>query len=166
MMEYFMRHVVTSLLMFVCIAPHAAASQAAAGKPAIRACSLLTKELVLNVTPRKDTKMSFVVPPMEEAVGASGSACEYGGIGLQINPFTPAGLAEIRKSKTGQAWTAVAGLGDTAYFHENPNGYAELYVSAGAHTLTIQMSVPTGSTAAAIKANTIELAKALIPKLQ
>ena len=163
-----MRRTVAFVLV-LSIVPHIAASQAragaASGQPALRACSLLTKELVLKVTPRKDTSMSFIVPPQEDAVGASGSACEYGGIGLQIDPFPPARLDALRKS-SGESWAPVAGVGDTAYFRENGISYAELYVAVGTHTLTIQMSVPTGSTPAAIKSNTIALANALVPKLR
>jgi hypothetical protein len=164
-----MRQVVTLLLVCVWIAPHEAASQArpgeASGKPVIRACALLTKELVLKVTPEKDTSMRFVVPPQEDALGTSGSACEYGGIGLQIDPFTPARLEELRK-QMGLTWVPVAGVGDAAYFRENGRDYAELYVRVGTHTMTIQMGVPAGRTPAAIKTNTIELANALVPKLR
>ena len=164
-----MGRIIASLFVFVSIAPHAPALQArpeaAASQAAVRACSLLTKELVLKVTPKKDTSMAFIVPAQEEAVGAGGSACEYGGIGLQIDPFTPERLETLRKS-TGQSWAPVAGVGDSAYFRENGTSYAELYVTVGTHTMTIQMSVPTGNTPAAIKPNTIALANALVPKLR
>jgi hypothetical protein len=169
MMEDLMRQVMTVLLVFVCIAPQGAALRArageAAGQPAIRACSLLTKELVMKVTPEKDTSMLFLVPPQEDALGASGSACEYGGIGLQVDPFTPGRFEELRK-RAGETWVPVAGVGDAAYFRENGRNFAELYVRVGTHTLTIQMGVPRASTPAAIKSNTIELANALIPKLR
>lgn len=39
-------------------------------------------------------------------------------------------------------------------------------VWTGAHHFTIQLGVPEGSTPDAIKPNTIELARALIPKLR
>ena len=137
----------------------------AATGPAIRACSLLTKDLILKVTPMKDTSMLFVVPPQDDSLGATGSACDYGDVGLQIDPITPARFDELRK-KAGEEWTPVAGVGDGAYFRNNRDNYAELFVRAGTHTLTIQMSVPFGSTAAAIKPNTIALANALVPKLR
>jgi hypothetical protein len=164
-----MRQVVVVVSLVVSIGSEVTAFQAsggvAAGKPAIRACSLLTKELVTKVTPRKDTSTLFLVAPQEESLGASGSACEYGGIGLQIDPFTPDRLEELRK-QIGKDWTAVPGVGDSAYFRDNSGNFAELYVRVGTRTLTIQMSVPMGSTAAAIKPNTITLANALVPKLR
>jgi hypothetical protein len=131
--------------------------------PAVRACSLLTKELIAQVTPYERQQLAPVtqIPPMEDAL-PRGSACSYGGITLQIDPFPPATLEKQRTP----AWSAVPGVGDEAYFRDNRGEWGELYVRAGARVLTIQMDVPTGRTAAAIQPNTIALAKALLPKLK
>jgi hypothetical protein len=135
------------------------------GKPAIRACSLLTKELALQVTPAANKKVLDMIPPAEESMGAIGSACEYGDIRLQIDPFPPARVEELRKQQ-GKDWTPVPNVGDKAYFRDNRGRFAELIVAVGAHTFTVQMGVPLGGTADAIKPNVITVANAIVPKLR
>jgi hypothetical protein len=163
-----MRHVVASLLVVTCFAPETLALQsgsgAAPGRNAVSACSLLTKELVTQVTPYDKQAFAAVmlVPPMEDSVGPSGSACSYGGITMQIDPFAPA-VFEKQRDKT---WALVPNVGDGAYFRDNKGRWAELYARTGARVLTIQMDVPTGRTAASIQPNTIALANALLPKLK
>ena len=161
-----MRLIVASLLVVGCVSAPAAfqtSGGAAAGKPRLRACALLTRELIDKFATAESKRVLHLVPPQEDMLGAHGSACEYGGIGFQIDPF--ARPEEIRKS-LGKEWQAVAGVGDTAYFRSNRNNYAELMVWTGTHHFTIQMSVPTGATAESIRPNTIGLANALIPKLR
>ena len=138
-----------------------AQARGAAGR--IRACSLLTRDLVVKVSPPQNIRSLDLIPPMEEDIGANGSYCEYGDISLQVDPFARA--AEMRKSMD-KEWTAVAGVGDTAFFRNNKNMFAELIVWAGTHHFTIQMGIPMGSTAAAVRPNTITLANAIIPKLR
>jgi hypothetical protein len=82
---------------------------------------------------------------------------------LQTDPF---GRAEELRKSPGKEWQGVSGVGDTAYFRNNRNDYAELMVWTGAHHFTIQFGVPVGSTPEAIKPKTIELANAIIPKLR
>jgi hypothetical protein len=135
------------------------------GQPAIRACSLLTKELVLKVTAAANKKVLDLIPPEEESIGATGSACEYGDVRLQIDPFPPARVEELRKQQ-GKDWTPVPGVGDNAYFRDNRGRFAELIVAVGAHTFTVQMGVPIGGTADAIKPNVITVANAIVPKLR
>jgi hypothetical protein len=137
----------------------------AAGKPSISACSLLPTELVVKVG-GINPKMVPYIKPSEEAMGATGSACEYGEIRLQVDPFQPARLGDILKTKTAKSWVPVSGVGDAAYFHNNSDNYAELIVRAGTHVLMIQFGVAVGSTAEATKPNTITLANAIIPKLR
>jgi hypothetical protein len=104
-----------------------------------------------------------MIPAAEEPVGVSGSTCEYGGVLLQVDPFTsPARIEETLAAK----WTRVPGLGDIAYFHDNIGEWAELYVRAGERVITIQMDVPTGRKAESIKPNVIALAEAILPKLK
>jgi hypothetical protein len=57
-------------------------------------------------------------------------------------------------------------LGDRAHFRDNKGRWAELYMLAGSHVLTIQMDVPNGRTAASIQPNVIALAKAVLPQLK
>ena len=160
-----MRFVVSSMLVVICAAPSSAAAQAsgaAAGKPAISACALLTREMVSKFA-TLDKSVIFLVPPQEDAIGTHGSACEYGGIGLQIDPFV---RSETLRKSPGKDWQAVPGVGDTAFFRDNRGLFAELMVWTGNHHFTIQMSVPMGGKAESIKPNTIGLANALIPKLR
>lgn len=160
-----MRHVVASLLVASSLAVSATAqSRGAAGKPAIGACSLLPRDLVAKVS-TVNKQILDIVKPMEEPVGASGSACHYGGITLQIDPFTPARLEELHQ-QNGKDWVVTPGVGDAAYFRDNRGEYAELYARAGTHVFTIQMDVPDGGTVAKIKPNVITLANEIAPKLR
>jgi hypothetical protein len=162
-----MRQVLASLLLIGCVARPASAgpSQGAAdGKPALRACALLTKDLAAKVTPNKN-QVILTIPPSEESLGAAGSSCSYAGIELQIDPFTPANLDALYKDR-GKAWTPVPGVGDAAYFFDNRGEYAELYARVGDRVFSIQMDVPPGSSVPAIKPNVITLAHAVAPRLR
>ena len=82
-----MRHVVTFFVAIGCLTAHAAASQARAGgpgtgQPAVRACAALSRDLVAPFTENK--KILDLIPPEEEALGTSGTACEYGAVRLQL----------------------------------------------------------------------------------
>ena len=60
----------------------------------------------------------------------------------------------------------VSEAGESAYFRSNRNLYAELAVWTATHYFTLQVSMPTGSTAEVIKPNTIALANTIIAKLR
>jgi hypothetical protein len=114
----------------------------------------------------------FDLPPDEETLGTSGSACEYGDIRLQIDAFGPEVIDRTAKaqergagSKRAANWVPVSGVGDRAYFNGDRN-YAELMGYVGRRTFTIQMGVPFQSTAENIKPNVIALANAIVPKLK
>ena len=149
-------------LLIGCLASQLLALQNAA-KPGVRACSLLTKDLVLQVSPYSKQQLDLVmrIPPDEDSVGPSGSACTYGGITMQIDPFAPAVF-----EKQQQGWVPVQGVGDVAYFFDRRGEWAELYVRTGTRVLTIQMDIPDGRTASSVQPNVIALAKALLPKLR
>jgi hypothetical protein len=160
-----MRHIVASVLFIGCLARPAAPLLAQGpGKPPTSACSLLTKGLVMQVTPYDKQALEVVmqIPPSEDAVGRSGSACEYGGIHLQVDPFT----AETFERARQKTWLPVRDVGDAAYFRDNGGQWAELYIRTGVHVFTIQMDVPTGNTAESVKPNVIALARAILPKLR
>ena len=153
--------VITSLSLVACLAAaSAAASQS--GKPAIRACEVLTRDVVAKFD-TGNPKMRDLIPRDEEAIGSHGSSCHDGSILVQIDPFLNSD--SYRKSPA-KDWQAVSGVGDTAYFHNNRDRYAELMVWSGKHHFTIQLSVPDGRTAEAVKPNTIGIATALIAKLK
>ena len=156
-----MRTVVISLFVAGLLASTGTAGQTG-GKPAIKACSLLTKELAMKFSGAAN-KAVFTLPPEEEPVGKSGSACEYADIRLQIDPFAWSVLeASAKKDKT---WVSVSGVGEAAYFQGGRN-YAGLMARSGGHTFTLQVGVPFQSTAEQIKPNVIGLAQAIIPKLK
>jgi len=161
-----MRQAVTSLLLMAGLAGPVAAqgSGAATGGTRVRACSLLTKELIALTTPYEKQALTTVllVPPMEDPIAPSGSACSYGGVTLQIDPFPAQTLERQRRPE----WVAVPDVGDVAYFHDNRGEYAELYLRAGARVVTVQMDVPMGRTAASIRGNAVALAKAVLAKLK
>ena len=142
------------------VAPPATAQSASA----TAACSLLTKDLVVEFTPYEKKALDLVmrIPPSGDPVGRSGSECTYGGITLQVDPFPPATIEKQRD----QSWQAVKGVGDVAYFRDNGGRWGELYVKAGSRVVTLQMDVPTGRTAASLQPNLVGLAKALLSRLK
>jgi len=161
-----MRRLVASFVLIGSFASQSVALQspaAGAPRPAARACPLLTREVVTQVTPYDKAAFDLVmqVPPQEDSVG-SGSACTYGGITMQVDPFAP---AVFEKQRT-KEWVPIADVGDTAYFFDRRGQWAELYVRAGERVLTIQMAVPTGRTAASVQPNVVALARAILAKLK
>lgn len=153
--------VITSLSLVACLAA-ASPAPAQSGKPAIRACEVLTRDVVAKFD-TGNPKMRDLIPRDEEAIGSHGSSCNDGSIFVQIDPFLNSD--SYRKSPA-KDWQAVSGVGDTAYFHDNRDRYAELMVWSGRHHFTIQLSVPDGRTAEAVKPNTIGIATALVAKLK
>jgi len=151
----------TSLSLVACLAA-ASPAPAQSGKPAIRACEVLTRDVVAKFD-TGNPKMRDLIPRNEEAIGSHGSSCNDGSIFVQIDPFLNSD--SYRKSPA-KDWQAVSGVGDTAYFHNNRDRYAELMVWSGRHHFTIQLSVPDGRTAEAVKPNTIGIATALVAKLK
>lgn len=154
--------VIGSVLAAVLAAEEQGGGSARGQRP--NACALLTRPLMEKVAPGRVSKLVFEMKPQEEPVGPSGSACEYATTGLQLDPF--ARSEEMRRNSPGRDWQRLSGVGDTAYFRDNANRWAELIVWTGAHHFTIQMGVPDGSTAEAIKPNVVMLAQAIIPQLK
>jgi hypothetical protein len=158
-----MHHVVTLFVAISCMTSLAAVSQArpggpAAGQPAVRACAVLTRDLVAPFTENK--KMLDMFPPQEEALGTSGTACEYGAVRLQLFPGRGG-----KRTFSAKDFQPVSGVGEGAYFRNNRDYYAELMVWTDKHSLDLQVSVPSGRTAEAIKPDVVALANAIIAKL-
>lgn len=124
----------------------------------INACSLLPKEEVKKHLPWNAMFDKTAVE--EEAIGTTGSSCEYPSVGIQVLPSSSR-IIEIAREKGGLE--KVSGIGSEAYFHSNPNGYAELYVRTSRHILTIQASADGG--VSKVKPGVLSLAKALVSKL-
>ena len=151
---------IVGIVLFMTMLPSGAEAASA------RACSLLDKELVEQVSPYDKQALDLVlkVPPNEDAAGQAGSQCDYGGITLAVDTFSPGAFDKMRERD--RTWMPVAGLGDRAYFRDNKGRWSELYVVVGSRVLSIQMAVPTGRTAASIQPNAVALAKAVLPKLR
>jgi hypothetical protein len=158
-----MRQVIT---LFVTIngitsqaAPFATLSGGAAGgQPAIRACAVLTRDLVVKFT--ENPKMLDLIQPQEEALGTSGTSCDYGGVRLQLFPGRGG-----KRTASAKDLQPISGAGEGGYFRSNRNRYAELMVWTSKHALDLQVSVPSGRTAEAIKPDVVALANAIIAKL-
>jgi hypothetical protein len=139
------------------------APRGADGKPATGACALLTRELAMKVSGAVN-KIVFDIPPEEEPVGKTGSACHYAGITLQIDAFTPEAIDAIAKKD--KEWAPVSGVADSAYYRNNRDTFAEIIGRVGKRTFTIQLSVPFQSTVEKVRPNAITLAHAIVGKLR
>jgi hypothetical protein len=71
-------------------------------------------------------------------------------------------MLDVAREKGGLE--TIGGVGDEAYFHNNADRYAELYVRAGQHLLTLQANVD--GNMEAVKPGVVNLAKALVAKLR
>jgi hypothetical protein len=158
-----MGHVVSLVGVIACITYYASASQAgsggpAAGQPVVRACAVLTRDLVAPFTENK--KVLDLLPPNEEALGTSGTACTYGSVRLQLFPGRGG-----KPSVSAKDLQPITGAGDGGFFRNNRDRYAELMVWTSKHRVDLQVSVPSGRSAEAIKPDVVALAKAILAKL-
>lgn len=144
-------------------APSSSAQKAAGNPPRINACTVLTPDVVAQFTTATRTKMK--TPPTETPVGVNGSQCDYGGIGLQIDPFATVSADRMRKAPAPD-WVPIRGVGDTAYFHNVQNALAEMFVWSGSRHFGILIEVPAGSTSEQLKPTMIQVANLIIPKLK
>ncbi len=159
-----MHHVFMLFVAISWIMPPGAGSQtppgsSAAGHPSVRACAVLTRDLVAPFTENK--KILDLIPPQEEALGTVGTACEYGAVRLQLYPGRGG-----KRTVSAKDLQPISGAGEGGYFRNNRDRYAELMVWTSKHSLDLQVSVPSGRTAEAIKADVVALANAIIAKLR
>ncbi|MBL8989098.1 MAG: hypothetical protein JNJ80_22680 [Gemmatimonadetes bacterium] len=124
----------------------------------VAVCSLLTKQEVRTLLPWKQI---LDMEPEEEAIGTTGSSCNYPSVMIQVLPTT-SGIIEVARKRGGLE--TLSGIGLEAYFYHNPNGYAEIYVKAAKHVVTVQANVQ--DNLATVKPGAINLAKALVGKLR
>ena len=160
-----MQRDIGAALIAVSIVAAAASPLAAQPRPTqppgakVRACSLLTKAEVKQRLPWRAALDN--IPVEEEPLGPSGSSCNYPSVLIQVMPYTPNTIATARKTRKLET---LAGIGDEAYFYDNPQGYAEIYVKAGTRLLTVQANADRDVNA--VKPGAIDLAKALVAKLR
>jgi hypothetical protein len=158
-----MRRGFTLFVAIGCITAAASASQTSAvapsaGPPALRACAVLTRDLVAPFTENKKTL--DLIPPQEETLETSGTACEYGAVRLQLFPGRGG-----KRTMSAKDLEPISGAGEGGYFRSNRGRYAELMLWTGKHSLDLQVSVPSGRTAQAMKPDVIALANAIIATL-
>jgi hypothetical protein len=125
----------------------------------IKVCSLLPKAEVKRHLPWIAELDQF--PPKDDVVGDFGSSCKYPSVMIQVMPFLQGTVDALRKQG---AVETVAGIGDAAYFRNNGDNYAELFVRVGQQMLTLQASAH--GDVGAVKPGTLSLAKALAAKLR
>ena len=124
----------------------------------MRACAVLTRDLVEPFTTNKS--ILNLIPPQEETLGTSGTACEYGAVRLQLFPGRGG-----KRTASAEGLQPISGAGDGGYFRSNRNRYAELMVWTSEHSLDLHVSVPSGGSAEAMKADVVALANAILKKL-
>jgi hypothetical protein len=155
-----MTHALTRTLFVAALfstLPITASAQKLSSTP-VKACSLLPKSEVKKHLPWMDALDNM---PLEETpIGSSGSSCNYPNAHIQIFGFHPNNIAELKKQ--GPLET-LSGVGDEAWYRNNRNRYAEVYVRKGAYAVTVQGSSNVSIDVA--KTGAINLAKALVAKL-
>ena len=139
--------------------PSSLLAQANTSEKRISVCSLLPKEEIQKHLPWE----SFLdqMPIEEEAIGTSGSACSYPTVYIQVLPFSQR-MIDFAREKGGME--DVDELGDEAWFHNNADRYAEVYVKVGEQLLTLQADADDGIES--VKPKVLKLANALVAKLR
>ena len=130
-----------------------------ANSPRIKACSLLPKEEVKKHLPWIPVLDNMKIE--EEPIGTSGSSCNYPSVFIQVLLFSQRTIDLARKK---EGIETISGVGEEAYFHNNANRYAELYVKVGKYLLTLQANVD--GKIESVKPGVLNLAKALVAKLR
>ena len=125
----------------------------------VEVCKLVPKEEVKRHLPWID--ILDQLPIEEEAVGSSGSSCNYPTVLVQVLPFSQGSIDAVRRESPLEP---IAGVGDEAYFRNNKNMYAELLVRVGSRMLTLQANGEGKLDTA--KAQAIELAKVYVAALR
>jgi hypothetical protein len=129
--------------------------------PVVRVCDLVPRAEVKKLI--GGTDIFDMMAPTEEPLGDFGSSCNYPGVLIQVVPFQ---RALVDASKKRLRLETVTGVGEEAYFYENPAGYVELFVKVGPRMVTLQRSIGLGATAASVRPGVMALAKAVIAKLK
>jgi hypothetical protein len=157
-----MRQMLAPILLSACLLATALAQSnpASPGKP----CALLTRDLVEKASAAGKQAVA-AAKPQEVNLGATGWACQWGDVMLQVDPYPASRLADLGRNDP-KSWESIPGVGDAAYFHNVKDAMVEMFVRVGPRTFGILMDVPVGSKAAAVKPRFVELAKAIVPKLR
>lgn len=125
----------------------------------VEVCKLLPAAEVKKHLPWQD--FLDKMPPEEEAIGTSGSSCNYATLHVQVLPYTTSFIETLRKSGPIES---ISGLGDEAYFRNNKNMFAEVVVKVGSRLLTLQGDAD--DNVDAVKPKVIALARLYVEKLR
>ena len=126
---------------------------------------------VCALVPLADVKKLAPWPPHidpyakaeEEAIGSTGSSCNYPTAHVQVMAFSQRMLDAARKAGKLEP---VQGVGDEAWIRNNRDLFAELYARVGPHLLTVQTDIGTNKTFDSEKPTLVALAKAFVAKLR
>ena len=150
----------------VCVLPPSLPAQSrmpqqpsAAGPQKIKACSLVTKEEVKKHLPWRPQLDQF--PVEEEDIGTTGSSCNYPSVFVQVMLFTQGSIDAATKIS---GIETISGVGDEAWFSNNHDRFAELYVKVGKRWLTLQANLD--GNMSTVKPGVIDLAKLFVDKLR
>jgi hypothetical protein len=174
-----MRHGIGSLLVVGCVSATALAFHSrSGGASAGQACELLTRDLVMKVSPdaRKKTleREKPVDDPFAKELQAAGqpvklgTSCKYGPVMLQLDPFAqpaPARSALQARTRPYEAFEPVPGVGDAAFFRAN-SSTASMYVWSGTRHFLVEIVAGFMDDAKTLKPNSIELAKGIAFQLR
>lgn len=125
----------------------------------LEVCPLVPKDVVKRHLPWIDALDQL--PVEEEPIGTSGSSCTFASVVVQVLPFSQGSIDAVRRD--GPLET-LAGVGDEAYFRNNDDTYAELFVRVGSRLLTLQADAE--DKIDAVKPQVIELAKTYVAALR
>ena len=117
---------------------------------------MLTRDLVAPFTENK--KILDLIPPQEDYRDV-GHCMPYGSVRLQL--FPGRGGKRTVSARTSSRFPELV----RADLRSNRDRYAELMIWTSKHSLDLQVSVPSGRTAEAIKPDVVALANAIIAKL-
>jgi hypothetical protein len=146
-------------VILLALAPAALQAQRQAASPPIKACSVASREEVKKHLPWKAALDQF--KSEEEPIGAYGSSCNHPSVLIQVMPSSKAAIDSLRRIS---GIETISGLGDEAYFSNNHDQYAEVYVRSGNTLLTLQANL--NKDMATVKPGALNLARALLPKLR
>jgi hypothetical protein len=137
----------------------------------VDACSVLTREEITTLVGQDPgppspggNRRPDVTNCYWQATSPAGSVVLY----AAVDPREPKGLGLQQILKHGKKAHAVSGLGDDAFFVEEPGGIpsGNLYVRVGHYRISIWRQAPPTGTAESVLPTLITLAKAAIPKLR
>lgn len=154
-----MTHFITAALITAGVFSMCPPFLLAQAPPKISACALVPKEEVKKHLPWIPVLDQMAVE--EEPIGQDGSSCNYPSVFIQVLPFSQK-IIDLVGKKGGLE--RISGVGEEAYFHNNKDRYAELYVKTGKHLLTLQANVQ--GKIEAVKPGVLSLAKLLSDRLR